>query len=177
MTCKTGGETTFQSVYHANKNTKRQQVFVNIVYCAHPGRYELHVWYPKSFPSHSSAPSWRYPSPQYACLHSVVRGDTREWRGHIICAQQSTRSYYGPTNMDARLTNAAVSDNSVSVITLLPAGNLHNPITTVTFIVRCIFHGLERRQLEWKSLLQSFKKLEQKRKKTRMKIKKCSKSV
>lgn len=25
--------------------------------CAYPGRYELHVWYPKSFPSHSSAPS------------------------------------------------------------------------------------------------------------------------
>lgn len=91
------------------------------------------------------------------------------WRGHVIqyneCAQQSTRSYYRPPNADARLTDAAVSDDSVSVITLLPVGNLHYPITTVTFIVRCIFHGLERRQLEWKSLLQSLKKLEQKKKK------------
>lgn len=35
-----------------------------LVFWAYPGRYELHVWYPKSFPSHSSAPSKRYPSPQ-----------------------------------------------------------------------------------------------------------------
>lgn len=61
-------------------------------------------------------------------------------------------------SVDATLTDAVVSDHSVFVIALLPVGNLHDPIATVTFVVRSIFHGLERRQLEWKHLLQMLKK-------------------
>lgn len=60
-------------------------------------------------------------------------------------------------SVDAALTDTVVSDHSVFVIALLPVGNLHDAITTVTFIVRSIFHGLERRQLEWKHLLQMLK--------------------
>lgn len=120
------------------------------IHCAHPGRYELHVWYPKSFPSHSSAPSWRYPSPQYACLHSARGG------GVMLYAHSEA-----VTNVPAttpRLTDAAVRDDPVLVIALLPPGNLHDPIAAVTVIVRSVFHGLEWRQLEWERLLQSFKK-------------------
>lgn len=42
-----------------------------------------------------------------------------------------------------RLTDAAVRDDPVPVIALLPPGNLHDSIAAVTVIVRCIFHGLE----------------------------------
>lgn len=133
-------------------------------YCAYPGRYELHVWYPKSFPSHSSAPSYRYPSPQYACLHSVVRRDTRDEAVTLyVLSNVQLGCYYRSPNMTTWLTDAAVGDNPVSVIALLPTGNLHYPITTVTFIVRCVFHGLERCKLEWKSLLQSLKNVSKKK--------------
>lgn len=57
-----------------------------------------------------------------------------------------------------RHTDAAVRDDPVLVIALLPPGNLHDPIAAVAVIVRCVFHGLEWHQLEWKRLLQSFKK-------------------
>lgn len=56
-----------------------------------------------------------------------------------------------------RLTDAAVRDDPVPVIALLPPWNLHNPIAAVTIVIRCIFHGLEWHQLEWKRLSQSFK--------------------
>lgn len=59
-------------------------------------------------------------------------------------------------NISRVLTDTAVCDNSVPVITLLPVGDLHYPVATVTFIVRCVFHGLEGRHLEWKGLLQNF---------------------
>lgn len=61
-------------------------------------------------------------------------------------------------SVDTALTDAVVSDHSVFVIALLSVGNLHDPIATVPFVIRSIFHGLERRQLEWKHLLQMLKK-------------------
>lgn len=57
-----------------------------------------------------------------------------------------------------RLTDAAVRDDPVLVIALLPPGNLHDPIAAVAVIVGSVFHGLEWHQLEWRRLLQSFKK-------------------
>lgn len=46
--------------------------------------------------------------------------------------------------MKCGLTDAVVGYHSVSIVTLLSIGGLHNPIPTVPFIIRCVFHGLER---------------------------------
>lgn len=64
--------------------------------------------------------------------------------------------------ISCELTDTAICDNSVPIITLLPIGDLHYPVTAVTLIVGCIFHGLEGRHLEWKSLLQDFSNLNKK---------------
>lgn len=66
-------------------------------------------------------------------------------------------NYKRPGNIDAWLTDAAIGDDSVFVITLLPSGDLHYSVPAVPFIVGCIFHGLVGRELEWKGLLQSLK--------------------
>lgn len=52
----------------------------------------------------------------------------------------------------AALTDAAVSDDPVPVIALLPIGDLNDAIAAVAFVVWGVFHRLERRQLEWKHL-------------------------
>lgn len=130
---------------------------VGAALCAHPGRYELHVWYPKSFPSHSSAPSWRYPSPQWACLHSAVRGEgSGEKKGLGVATGpadgEKMDGVTGVADSAAALTDAAVGDDPVPVVALLPVGDLNDAVATVAFVVRGVFHGLEWRQLEWKHL-------------------------
>lgn len=52
----------------------------------------------------------------------------------------------------AALTDAAVSDDPVPVVALLPSGDLNDAIAAVAFVVWGVFHGLEGRQLEWKHL-------------------------
>lgn len=52
----------------------------------------------------------------------------------------------------AALTDAAVSDDPVLVVALLPVGDLNDAVAAVAFVVGGVFHGLERRQLEWKHL-------------------------
>lgn len=79
--------------------------------------------------------------------------------GYCICSQQSkTQKSLWFVQHGRGLTDTAVGDDPVRVITLLPSRNLDNAVTTVAFIFRSIFHGLERCQLEWKSLPKKLKK-------------------
>lgn len=61
-------------------------------------------------------------------------------------------------NASRRLTDAAVRHHPVPVVTLLPRGDLHDPVAAVTVVVGSVFHGLEWHQLERQRLLQNFEK-------------------
>lgn len=139
------GETTFKSFQHGNKT---QSVRAVLSAMCSPWK----IWITCLV---SKVLSIALLSTLLAVSISTVRKFTlwQGWRGRVIRSQQGTTGCDRRYNVKERLTDAAVGDNSVSVITLLPCGNLHYPITTVTFIVGRIFHGLERCQLEWKSLL------------------------
>lgn len=139
------GETTFMSFQHGNK-TQSVMAFLSVM-CS-PWK----IWITRLV---SKVLSIALLSALLAVSISTVRMFTlwQGWRGRVIRSQQGTTGCDRRYNVKERLTDAAVGDNSVSVITFLPCGNLHDPITTVTFIVGRIFHGLERCQLEWKSLL------------------------
>lgn len=88
----------------------------------------------------------------------TLYGNMRQ-QGHrgVMLYVHSKYNYKRTGNIDAWLTDAAIGDNSVFVITLLPGGDLHYAVPTVTFIIGGIFHGLVGRDLEWKGLLQNLK--------------------